>query len=84
MTYDHELPNGLEASLQVLIDSGLFEKMSPIEKDALYIYDVMKTSCRRFGHTYLFAKTLHQSKMFGEYQVKQRFWLEYFRAVKAF
>ena len=53
---------GCEASLQSCVNSGLIEKLSPLHKDALYIYDALKVCCRRGGHTFITETKLCNSK----------------------
>ena len=42
-----------EATLEAYTSSGLVGKLSPVERDALYIYDTLKACCRRGGHTFV-------------------------------
>ena len=43
----------LEASLKDFKDTGIIKNIPEVEKDALYIYHVLKEDARAFGHTYV-------------------------------
>ncbi|XP_064629473.1 DNA helicase B-like [Lineus longissimus] len=44
--------NNVEASLETMMKTGLFKKISICHKDALVIYNTMKHDSRKNGHTY--------------------------------
>ena len=62
---------GCECQLKHFEEAGLIHDMPQAEKDALYIYDFMKTTCKNKGHTYL-PDNFKQVKMFGDYKVQDQ------------
>ena len=58
--------SGMEARVDDLYESGFIDRFTPVQRDALHIYNVMKDLCQRDGHTYLLEKNvqfgLKQSK----------------------
>ncbi|GFO01670.1 helicase (DNA) b [Plakobranchus ocellatus] len=50
--------DGIEASLQTYRDAGFLLITPQREKDAIYIYDVLKTDAKREGHMYMPFKIL--------------------------
>ncbi|XP_070568119.1 DNA helicase B-like [Ptychodera flava] len=62
---------GCEASVDALNYCNLLSKMPSYIQDALYIYHVMKSDCRRFGHTFLYENSMKKSQAFQGYHVKE-------------
>ena len=44
---------GIEASVEMFIKAGYMQRIPQREKDALYIYAVLKTNSKTFGHVYM-------------------------------
>ena len=44
---------GIEASVDMFIKAGYMQRIPQREKDALYIYAVLKTNSKTFGHVYM-------------------------------
>ena len=61
---------GCEATLKASMESGIFDTLEQVHKDALVIYDGLKMLCRRFGHTFLLDRRFRRSKHFQEFPVK--------------
>ncbi|XP_006813110.1 DNA helicase B-like, partial [Saccoglossus kowalevskii] len=61
---------GCEATLESYNQCDLIKEMPQNSQDALYIYHVLKFSCQKYGHTFLFELSLKRSKAFQGYRVK--------------
>merc|ERR550539_21191 len=46
--------SGIEAQLRHMKKASFYPKLDKEKKDALHVYDTIKDTCRRDGHTYLF------------------------------
>ncbi|XP_066285725.1 DNA helicase B-like [Branchiostoma lanceolatum] len=62
---------GCEATLDAFKHCNLLERFPPAEKDAIYIYDFIKSKCRREGHTFVYEKALHR-RTFGDHNIVDR------------
>ncbi|XP_019639139.1 PREDICTED: DNA helicase B-like isoform X1 [Branchiostoma belcheri] len=62
---------GCEATLDAFKHCNLLERFPPTEKDAIYIYDFIKSKCRREGHTFVYEKTLHR-RTFRDHNIVNR------------
>lgn len=51
---------GVEASYKAFQAAGLMDAMPVVQKDALYIYEVLKTDATRQGHTFISFPDLRQ------------------------
>ena len=51
---------GVEANCKAFEAAGLMAGMPPVHRDALYIYEVLKTDASRDGHTYVSFPDLRQ------------------------
>ena len=62
---------GLEASLKAYLDSGLLSCTPLTPRDALYVYEVMKTDAKRDGHIYIPFRVLRGHHCFRklDYQI---------------
>ncbi|XP_013382500.1 DNA helicase B isoform X2 [Lingula anatina] len=54
---------GCEATLQSYKACGIFDKLSPLHQDALYIYDMLKKESRGKGHTFLYENSITPKKL---------------------
>ncbi|XP_035686806.1 DNA helicase B-like [Branchiostoma floridae] len=62
---------GVEATLDAFKHCSLLERFPPTEKDAIYIYDFIKSKCRREGHTFVYEKSLHR-RSFRDHDIVDR------------
>lgn len=66
---------GIEAKLKDFHAAGLLEKLSQREKDALYIYAVLKHDAACNGHTYISIKSLMEHKEWQQLKHEVVNWL---------
>ncbi|KAK7108691.1 hypothetical protein V1264_016376 [Littorina saxatilis] len=57
---------GIEANYKAYQAAGLMDQIPQVEKDALYIYEVLKTDASRDGHTFISFPDLRQHRHFAQ------------------
>ena len=56
----------MEANYKAFQTAGLMDTMPTVQKDALYIYEVLKTDASRNGHTYISFPDLRQHRLWTQ------------------
>ena len=64
------LGKGFEASLKRYESCDIMAGIQQPYKDAIHIYDVLKSLSHQYGHTFLYKASLEHSKFFGDYKVR--------------
>ncbi|KAL8570885.1 hypothetical protein ACOMHN_023558 [Nucella lapillus] len=65
---------GIEANFRAFELCGLMEAIPTVQKDALYIYEILKTDAARNGHTYVSFADLREHRHWKDFTYKVDDW----------